>query len=150
MRSCIPVTEVTSGAIKCSPTNFPLPRLPGLSLHHPWAHVVLHLHHQTLAKAPGQGGTALVTWAARAPSCQAEEGRPCLAAVWAATARDPSALGRTPRFHERPARAPAFSLRNPALPNERLGHRGPRNSWAGPRESALALKTDHLHQQLQE
>lgn len=138
---------------KCSPTNFPLTAVPRSKPSPSLGPRGSPPPSPALGQAPGQSRTALVTWAARPPSCQAEEGRPCLAAVWAATARDPSALGRTPRLqlHEPPARAPAFSLRNPVrpLPCERLGHRGPSsNSWARQRESAL--KTAHLHQQPQE
>lgn len=45
------------------------------------AHVVLHLHHQAWPRLRSRAGQPSVTWAARPPSCRAEEGRPSLAAV---------------------------------------------------------------------
>lgn len=121
MRNCIPVTEVTSGAMACPPRTSPLPGPRGSPPPPP-----------SLAEARVQGGPALVTWAARPPSCRAEEGRPSLAAV----------CGRRPR--SRAAGAPGCSGRNStrALPCECLGHRGP--STAG-LDRGMGAKTAHLH-----
>lgn len=70
MRSCIPVTEVTSGAMASTLRTSPLPGPRGSPPPPP-----------SLAEARVQGGPALVTWAARPPSCRAEAGQPSLAAV---------------------------------------------------------------------
>lgn len=147
MRSCIPVAKVTSGAIKCSPTDFPE---PGLSLHQPWAHVVLHLHCQPYTEARGREG----------PGRAGAGHVGCAAAILRGGGSPDSPLSvgprpQSPRVDPGPSQAarprsgllPAESAR--ALPSVLLGHRRPKsNSWAGPRDSAL--ETVHMHQQPQE
>lgn len=114
MRSCIPVAKVTSGAIKCSPTDFPE---PGLSLHQPWAHVVLHLHCQPYTEArgregPGRAGAGHVGCAAAI--LRGGVAAPTRRCRWA---RDPRALGWTPGLHKRPDRALVSSRPNPPAPS---------------------------------
>lgn len=151
MRSCITVASYFRGNLNTAPRIFPL---SGLSLHQPWAHVLLHLHCQPFTQAGagrGKGWTTLVTWAARPPSCQAGEGqsptRCCLRG-------HDHARPRRPPVDPAPPRASGMrsspSLQNPAstLLYVCLGHQAPSNSWAAPRGSAL--KKAHLHQQPQE